>query len=282
MFEERHRRKDGVGIALDALHRRKQGCLRLLQRRHQWLRRHIRRPGTDERRLRTAVDALPGGAERRLRLLSRCHSRPRRAERPLRPRRSIPSRLSRLFGLRRRFRCARLPRSSTARREQPGGYRRDQNSRPNGSERSAAERSRKGDLRSAVSVIVVEAGNSIPFGRDRTLRVIDTRLDESTDGDPVSVLVVESDLEAFGLSGKANRALSPTQGDYDVHRSTGGDRRSAWAAGPANLQRVRPGGDPELVRETVMAEREIQYRLSGSVKSRELNGHGPLHLADGS
>lgn len=37
-----------------------------------------------------------------------------------------------------------------------------------------------------------KAGNTIPFGRDRTLRVIDTRLDEGTDGDPVSVLVVES------------------------------------------------------------------------------------------
>jgi hypothetical protein len=29
-------------------------------------------------------------------------------------------------------------------------------------------------------------------GRDRTLRVIDTRLEEGTDGDPVSVLVVEA------------------------------------------------------------------------------------------
>jgi hypothetical protein len=35
-----------------------------------------------------------------------------------------------------------------------------------------------------------KAGDTIPLG-GRTLRVIDTRLDESTDGDPVSVLVVE-------------------------------------------------------------------------------------------
>lgn len=35
------------------------------------------------------------------------------------------------------------------------------------------------------------AGDTIPLGHDRTLRVIDTRLDEGTDGDPVSVLVVE-------------------------------------------------------------------------------------------
>lgn len=35
-------------------------------------------------------------------------------------------------------------------------------------------------------------GDTIPLGRDRTLRVIDTRLDEGTDGDPVSVLVVEA------------------------------------------------------------------------------------------
>ena len=36
-----------------------------------------------------------------------------------------------------------------------------------------------------------KAGDTIPLGRDRTLRVIDTRLDEGTDGDPVPVLVVE-------------------------------------------------------------------------------------------
>lgn len=35
-------------------------------------------------------------------------------------------------------------------------------------------------------------GDTIPLGRDRKLRVIDTRLDEGTDGDPVSVLVVEA------------------------------------------------------------------------------------------
>jgi hypothetical protein len=51
---------------------------------------------------------------------------------------------------------ARLLRSSTARREQPGGYRRDQNSRPNGSERSAAEPSRKAIYVSAMPVIDVE------------------------------------------------------------------------------------------------------------------------------
>ena len=33
--------------------------------------------------------------------------------------------------------------------------------------------------------------DTIPLGRDRKLRVVDTRLDEGTDGDPVSVLVVE-------------------------------------------------------------------------------------------
>jgi hypothetical protein len=37
-----------------------------------------------------------------------------------------------------------------------------------------------------------EPGDTIPLGRDRKLRVIDTRLDEGTDGDPVSVLVVEA------------------------------------------------------------------------------------------
>jgi hypothetical protein len=36
------------------------------------------------------------------------------------------------------------------------------------------------------------AGDTIPLGRDRKLRVIDTRLDEDTDGDPVCVLVVEA------------------------------------------------------------------------------------------
>jgi hypothetical protein len=36
-----------------------------------------------------------------------------------------------------------------------------------------------------------EPGDTIPLGRDGALRVIDTRLDEGTDGDPVSVLVVE-------------------------------------------------------------------------------------------
>jgi hypothetical protein len=36
-------------------------------------------------------------------------------------------------------------------------------------------------------------GDTIPLGRDRKLRVVDTRLDEGTDGDPVSVLIVEPD-----------------------------------------------------------------------------------------
>jgi hypothetical protein len=36
-----------------------------------------------------------------------------------------------------------------------------------------------------------KAGDTIPLGRARPLRVIDTRLDEGTDGEPVSVLVVE-------------------------------------------------------------------------------------------
>jgi hypothetical protein len=35
------------------------------------------------------------------------------------------------------------------------------------------------------------AGDTIPLGRNRKLRVVETRLDEGTDGDPVSVLVVE-------------------------------------------------------------------------------------------
>jgi hypothetical protein len=35
-------------------------------------------------------------------------------------------------------------------------------------------------------------GDTIPLGRDRSLRVIDTRLDEGTDGDPVAVLIVEA------------------------------------------------------------------------------------------
>jgi hypothetical protein len=37
-------------------------------------------------------------------------------------------------------------------------------------------------------------GDTIPLGRHGALRVIDTRLDEGTDGDPVSVLVVEPRL----------------------------------------------------------------------------------------
>jgi hypothetical protein len=37
-----------------------------------------------------------------------------------------------------------------------------------------------------------EPGDTIPLGRDQTLRVIDTRLDEGTDGDPVAVLIVEA------------------------------------------------------------------------------------------
>jgi hypothetical protein len=36
-----------------------------------------------------------------------------------------------------------------------------------------------------------QPGDSIPLGHGRTLRVIATRLDEGTDGDPVAVLVVE-------------------------------------------------------------------------------------------
>jgi hypothetical protein len=36
-----------------------------------------------------------------------------------------------------------------------------------------------------------EPGDRILLGR-RTLRVIDTRLDEGTDGDPVAVLIVEA------------------------------------------------------------------------------------------
>jgi hypothetical protein len=36
-------------------------------------------------------------------------------------------------------------------------------------------------------------GHTIALGRDRMLRVVATRLDEGTDGEPVSVLVVEED-----------------------------------------------------------------------------------------
>jgi hypothetical protein len=36
-----------------------------------------------------------------------------------------------------------------------------------------------------------EPGDTIPLGRDRKLRAVDTRLDEGTEGDPVWVLVVE-------------------------------------------------------------------------------------------
>jgi len=38
------------------------------------------------------------------------------------------------------------------------------------------------------------AGNTIALGRDRMLRVIATRIEEGSDGDPVSVLVVEEDV----------------------------------------------------------------------------------------
>jgi hypothetical protein len=34
-------------------------------------------------------------------------------------------------------------------------------------------------------------GDTIPLGRNRSLRVLATRLDEGTDGDPVSVLLVD-------------------------------------------------------------------------------------------
>jgi hypothetical protein len=44
-------------------------------------------------------------------------------------------------------------------------------------------------LRTAVPTS--NAGDTIPLG-GRTLRVIDTRLDEGTDGDPVAVLIVET------------------------------------------------------------------------------------------
>ena len=40
------------------------------------------------------------------------------------------------------------------------------------------------------------AGDTIPLG-ERTLRVVDTRLDEGTDGDPVPTLIVE-DTGAIG------------------------------------------------------------------------------------
>jgi hypothetical protein len=36
-------------------------------------------------------------------------------------------------------------------------------------------------------------GHTIHLGRDRSLRVVAVRLDEGTDGEPVSVLVVEVD-----------------------------------------------------------------------------------------
>jgi hypothetical protein len=36
-----------------------------------------------------------------------------------------------------------------------------------------------------------KTSDTIPLARDRKLRVVDTRLDEGTDGDPVSGLVVE-------------------------------------------------------------------------------------------
>jgi hypothetical protein len=41
------------------------------------------------------------------------------------------------------------------------------------------------------SVPAWRKGDTIPLGEGRTLRVVATRLDEGTDGDPVSVLVVE-------------------------------------------------------------------------------------------
>jgi hypothetical protein len=36
-----------------------------------------------------------------------------------------------------------------------------------------------------------EPCDTIPLGGDRKLRVVDTLLDEGTDGDPISLLVVE-------------------------------------------------------------------------------------------
>ena len=51
------------------------------------------------------------------------------------------------------------------------------------------------------------AVDTIPVGRNRTLRVIDTRLDEGADADPVSVLVVET-AERSGNAVAAMRSRS--------------------------------------------------------------------------
>jgi hypothetical protein len=53
-------------------------------------------------------------------------------------------------------------------------------------------------FKSAVSTW--RAGDTIPLGRGGSLRVIDTRPDEDTDGDPVSVLVVEAPIREFHKS----------------------------------------------------------------------------------
>jgi hypothetical protein len=45
------------------------------------------------------------------------------------------------------------------------------------------------------------AGNTIALGHGRMLRVVDTRVEESSEGDPVSVLVVEETWPKAATSG---------------------------------------------------------------------------------
>jgi hypothetical protein len=64
-------------------------------------------------------------------------------------------------------------------------------------------------------------------------------------------------LGGIGGPGQTDRAVFPTHRYDDARGSTTGDRGLPWATSPTNGQRVRPGGDLEPIRQTVVAEREV-------------------------
>jgi hypothetical protein len=77
---------------------------------------------------------------------------------------------------------------------------------------------------------------------------------------------------------RADRAVAPTQRHDDVHGST--SRKRGIARAPStNRQPVRPGGDFEPIRQTVVAECEIKCWLSGLVRGDELDWHRPLDFS---
>jgi hypothetical protein len=95
----------------------------------------------------------------------------------------------------------------------------------------------------------------------------------------LDVYDVASALGGIGGPGQTDRAVFPAQRYDDVRGSTTGDGGLTWATSPTNRQRVRPGGDLEPIRQTVVAEREVQHWLSGFVGGSELDWHRPLDLS---